>query len=80
MSDPTNDYRVTQEPPCEACGFYHGGTTARILCLRERLITARVALSTAKIHISKLEAELAPIRQLREEVRGLDSAWPPDRK
>ena len=41
MSDPTDDYRVKQEHPCEGCGSHHGGPTAEILCLRRHLLAER---------------------------------------
>ena len=42
MTDPSNDFRVTQPASCLGCGgAAHGGTTASMTCLANALIQAR---------------------------------------
>jgi hypothetical protein len=65
MSDPTNDFRVTEPPACVGChGPNHGSVNVERLCL----IAAVEALRAER---AELLEELAPIRRIRAEVAAL---------
>lgn len=69
MTDPENDYRVSQPPPCVGCGMLHGGVNAQLNCLRRTIIAMRVA-------VLELTAELEPHRKLHREVEELNAKFP----
>ncbi len=61
-TDPTNDYAVTPEPHCIACGRHHGGVNERIRCLENALIRAH--------------NELAPYKAIRAGVEEMNRRYP----
>ena len=55
----SGEYKVTQEPPCVACGgVAHGSVNVRINCLMHALVKSRIVEATQATELAKASARV----------------------
>lgn len=58
-----------EQPACVACGHYHGGVNAELLCLRAHLTAARA-------RATQLEEQIAEMKRPAQEYYSMRQAKP----
>jgi hypothetical protein len=54
LTDPTNDWRVSQPTPCIGCGELHGPVNSKIACLTRHLLESRAENTRLKDSYAEL--------------------------